>query len=346
MFNSFRRVLRRRASPVYRRRRGIGDFGLGESLQLGGNLLFSIITTARVSQIEIKYHRPLYEPRWLIEKERSRSVPRERKRRGMTGAQSGDVHVLQPTGGPYAVHHQVGAQNAVNACLSAVPSGEACCSTDSSCADPSSARCGSAGCVDMPDWDVSLVTDMEGLFPRYSGRRLVRQRRGQHLRIQPADRLVDTARVTSMRTMFMDAARSSPIGSWNTHRSLTPCVREARAFNQPMWAQAGPRRSRTCIACSKAPPRSINPSARGIPPRSRSWGTCSMAPRRSTSRSGSGTSGRSRTMAGMFAGALAFNASGSGTSTVFTATHVRCTAVPTSRSTNGASGRSRIWPEP
>ena len=53
---------------------------------------------------------------------------------------------------------------AVNACLSAVPSGEACCSTDANCADPSSARCGSAGCVDMPEWDVSLVTDMSGLF--------------------------------------------------------------------------------------------------------------------------------------------------------------------------------------
>ena len=55
-------------------------------------------------------------------------------------------------------------KDAVHACLSAVPSGEACCSTDANCADPSSARCGSAGCVDMPEWDVSLVTDMEGLF--------------------------------------------------------------------------------------------------------------------------------------------------------------------------------------
>ena len=55
-------------------------------------------------------------------------------------------------------------KDAVTACLSAVPSGEACCSTDANCADPSSARCGSAGCVDMPEWDVSLVTDMEGLF--------------------------------------------------------------------------------------------------------------------------------------------------------------------------------------
>ena len=57
-----------------------------------------------------------------------------------------------------------GLKDAVNACLSAVPSGEACCSTDTNCADPSSARCGSAGCVDMPEWDVSLVTDMSELF--------------------------------------------------------------------------------------------------------------------------------------------------------------------------------------
>ena len=57
-----------------------------------------------------------------------------------------------------------GLKDAVNACLSAVPSGEACCSTDANCADPSSARCGSAGCVDMPEWDVSLVTDMSELF--------------------------------------------------------------------------------------------------------------------------------------------------------------------------------------
>ena len=37
-----------------------------------------------------------------------------------------------------------GLKDAVVACLSAVPSGEACCSTDPNCADPSSARCGAA----------------------------------------------------------------------------------------------------------------------------------------------------------------------------------------------------------
>ena len=57
-------------------------------------------------------------------------------------------------------------KNAVDACLldGPDPSGEACCSTDPDCTDPSSARCGSAGCVDMPDWDVSLVTHMGSMF--------------------------------------------------------------------------------------------------------------------------------------------------------------------------------------
>ena len=41
-----------------------------------GTLLFSITTTARVSQIEIQYHRPVYEPGWLI-KENGVEVYRE-----------------------------------------------------------------------------------------------------------------------------------------------------------------------------------------------------------------------------------------------------------------------------
>ena len=41
-----------------------------------GTLLFSITTTVRVSKIEIRYHRPLYEPGWLI-KENGVEVYRE-----------------------------------------------------------------------------------------------------------------------------------------------------------------------------------------------------------------------------------------------------------------------------
>ena len=54
---------------------------------------------------------------------------------------------------------------AVDKCLLAVPSGEACCSTDANCADPSLARCGVAGCVDMPDWDL-IFTFLFCLFFR------------------------------------------------------------------------------------------------------------------------------------------------------------------------------------
>ena len=54
----------------------------------------------------------------------------------------------------------------VDACLDAVPSGDRCCSLDRWCwhPDPAMRRCGAVGCVDMPDWDVSQVTDARDLF--------------------------------------------------------------------------------------------------------------------------------------------------------------------------------------
>ena len=55
-------------------------------------------------------------------------------------------------------------KTAVTNCLANVTSGSNCCSTDPNCADPSSARCGAAGCDNMPSWDTSLVTDMGALF--------------------------------------------------------------------------------------------------------------------------------------------------------------------------------------
>ena len=117
-----------------------------------------------------------------------------------------------------------GLKDAVVACLSAVPSGEACCSTDENCADPSSARCGSAGCVDMPDWDVSLVTDMSELF----------KDKGQF----NADISAwDTSKVTSMLYMFRDAvAFNQSIGSWNTSQvtDIRAMFYGAAAFNQPI----------------------------------------------------------------------------------------------------------------
>ena len=51
-------------------------------------------------------------------------------------------------------------------CLDAVPSGERCCSSDRLCWHPDQVmrRCGAVGCSDMPEWDVSQVTDAQDLF--------------------------------------------------------------------------------------------------------------------------------------------------------------------------------------
>ncbi len=57
-------------------------------------------------------------------------------------------------------------ESAVDACLDYDPTGMACCglSYDSGCGDPSTARCGVAGCDEMPYWDTSSVTDMGLMF--------------------------------------------------------------------------------------------------------------------------------------------------------------------------------------
>ena len=154
-------------------------------------------------------------------------------------------------------------------------------STDANCADPSSARCGAAGCVDMPDWR-TLAADghvgavqIQGSVQRkhhvgylqghehgehvqwrrrvQSTHRLVEYLAGHehvgnvpfHCRVQSTHRLV-TSQVTSMAHMFRETtAFNQPIGSWDTSK--------ARAW--------GP--------CSVTPPHSINPSARRIRRRSR-----------------------------------------------------------------------------
>ena len=110
---------------------------------------------------------------------------------------------------------------AVNACLSAVPSGEACCSTDANCADPSSARCGSAGCVDMPEWDVSLVTDMSELF---------KAKAQFNVNISAWD----TSQVTDMQYMLHTATNfNKDIGDWNVGRvtNMQSMFAGARNFN-------------------------------------------------------------------------------------------------------------------
>ena len=54
------------------------------------------------------------------------------------------------------VSRQAALKTAVDNCLAVVATGAACCSRG--------ADCGAAGTTEMADWDVSLVTDMNGLF--------------------------------------------------------------------------------------------------------------------------------------------------------------------------------------
>ena len=55
---------------------------------------------------------------------------------------------------------------AVNNCLAYNNTGVSCCGPahDSLCGDPSTARCGVAGCTEMSDWDTSSVSNMQYMF--------------------------------------------------------------------------------------------------------------------------------------------------------------------------------------
>ena len=82
------------------------------------------------------------------------------------------------------------------------------CSTDPACTDRSSTtyRCGAAACTDMPDWDVSLVTDMSELF---------KDKADFNVNISAWD----TSQVTTMYKMFYGAtAFNQPIGTWSTSK--------------------------------------------------------------------------------------------------------------------------------
>ena len=184
---------------------------------------------------------------------------------------------------------------AVDACLSAVPSGEACCSTDANCADPSSARCGSAGCVDMPEWDVSLVWNMEGLFNGKS-------------QFNADISAWDTSQVTLMRTMFYDAAAfNQDIGTWDTSQvtDMKHMFVRAAAFNQDIGSGIQ-RRSRheSHVHDAAAFNQDIG-----------TWDTsqvtdmetCSCAPPRSTKISASWNTSQVRDMKYMFYQPAAFN---------------------------------------
>ena len=82
------------------------------------------------------------------------------------------------------------------------------CSTDPACTNRYSTtyRCGAAACTDMPDWDVSLVTDMSELF---------KDKADFNVNISAWD----TSQVTTMYKMFYGAtAFNQPIGTWSTSK--------------------------------------------------------------------------------------------------------------------------------
>jgi len=107
---------------------------------------------------------------------------------------------------------------AINSCLDPTigdPTGVACCSKPN-------VDCGAAGLVDMPDWDVSQVTDMSELF---KDKAQFNVNIGQW----------DTSSVTTMKEMFNRAyAFNQDIGSWDTSQVTTmwATFSNARAFNQ------------------------------------------------------------------------------------------------------------------
>ena len=128
-------------------------------------------------------------------------------------------------------------KTAIRECLGANVTGWKCCSTDPNCADPSSARCGAAGCDDMPRWDTSLVTDMNLLFATCNAESWCG---GGVLDSTSFNENItgwDTSKVTGMTGMFRDAASfNQPIGSWDTSKVtyMNLMFFYAAAFNQPI----------------------------------------------------------------------------------------------------------------
>ena len=138
---------------------------------------------------------------------------------------------------PFADYNAL--KTAVKNCLGAVASGASCCSTDPNCADPSSARCGAAGCDDMPSWDTSLVTDMRRLFQDCDSGYPICGGGVDSSSFNEDIGSWDTSKVTRMEYMFFGAAAfNQAIGSWNTSKvtDMVYMFNGAVAFIQPIFS--------------------------------------------------------------------------------------------------------------